>query len=570
MRAVRVLLPVLRPLAGRDGHGRGGMLLAAALLRCSSPHWAPRRPQPLERRLAWGAEAVALSRAAVFRARSGAPGLLARSLALHAQLLLQAGRYADALAAAEESLTAPDAHVPSQRTAFGHLVKTHALARLDRADEALVAARDSVAAYRSAVPRRVDLPLGSTAAALRAQAWVLGRAGRTAESVTVYFECAELLRALSVWRQARLVVLQTRVLAELIGGLRVLGRFGEAAAVGDDFRERVPPFVPWLYPEARLLRAALLIDLAWCLGAGGDLPGARATAEESVACCRALRVSDPAVGDSVLVLALDCLAHHLDRLDAHAEERVVSEELVRIHEQLAVTDPDEHEPGLAAALDSLARCHRRDGEGPESVAVTERGVELYRRAVGRDPLLYEGELARTLCNLSIRRRMTDDATGATAAGDEGLAITRRLAESGGEELRPLVADRLRILGRARYRAADDEGAAACFEEAETVLRELMEAGDPRAHEAGLAAAQSALAKALGAAADGHLDAGRTDEAVAALRRLRELTGRTALTDVHAGCVSAFVRSRDRDAEGTGEAWRRMTGEAWPSFVYRLG
>ncbi|MEU9204997.1 hypothetical protein [Streptomyces sp. NPDC048332] len=570
MRAVRVLLPVLRPMAGRDGHRRGGMLLAAALLRCSSPHWAPRRPQPLERRLAWGAEAVALSRAAVFRERSGAPGLLARSLALHAQLLLQAGRYEEALAAAEDSLTAPDAHVPSQRTAFGHLMKAHALARLDRADEALVAARHSVADYRSAVPRRAGRPLGSAAAALRAQAWVLGRTGRTAESVTVYFECAGLLRGMSVWRQARLVVLQARVLAELIGGLRELGRFGEAAAVGDDFRERVPPFVPWLNPEARLLRAASLIDLAWCLGAGGDLPGARAAAEESVACCRALRVSDPAVGDSVLVLALDALAHHLDRLDAHAEERVVREELVAAYEQLAVTDPGEHGPGLAAALDSLARCHTRDGEGAESVAVTERGVELYRRAVGRDPRLYEGELARTLCNLSVRRRVADDATGATAAAHEGLAITRRLAEFGGDEVRPLVADRLRILGRARYRAADGEGAAACFEEAETVLRELMESGDPGTHEAGLAAAQSALAKALGAAADGHLDAGRTDDAVAALRRLRELTGRTALTDVHAGCVSAFARSRDRDAEGTGEAWRRTTGEPWPSFVYRLG
>ncbi|WUW20162.1 hypothetical protein OG521_04900 [Streptomyces sp. NBC_01463] len=570
MRAVRMLLPVLRPVAGRDGRRRGGTLLAAALLRCSSSHGTLRRPPPLERRLAWCEEAVALSRAAVFRAWSGAPGLLARSLALHAQLLLQAGRYEEALAAAEDSLTAPDAHVPSQRTAFGHLMRTYALARLDRADEALVAARDSVAAYRSAVPRRADLSLGSTAAALRAQAWVLGRAGRTAESVTVYVECAELLRTLSVWRQARLVVLRSRVLAELIGGLRVLGRFGDAVAVGDDFRECVPPFVPWLHPEVGLLRAALLIDLAWCVGAGGDLSGGRATAEESVACSRALCVSDPAVGEPVLALALDCLAHHLDRLDAHAEERVVSEELVRTYERLAVTDPDEHGPGLAAALDSLARCHTRDGEGPESVAVTERGVELCRRAVRRDPLRYEGELARMLSNFSVRRRMTDDATGAMAAGEEGLAITRRLAGSGGEEVRPLVADRLRILGRARYRAAHDEGAAACFEEAETVLRELMETGDPTAHGAGLAAAQSALCKALGAAADGHLGAGRTDEAVAALRRLRELTGRTALTDVHAGCVSAFTRSRDRDAEGTGAAWRRMTGEPWPSFVYRLG
>lgn len=96
-----------------------------------------------------------------------------------------------------------------------------------------------------------------------------------------------------------------------------------------------------------------------------------------------------------------------------------------------------------------------------------------------------------------------------------------------------------VLGRARYRAQDDEGAAACFEEAETLRRELMEAGDPGPYGAGIAAAQSALARALGAAVDGHLDAGRPDEATAALRRLKELTGRGPLSDVHATCLSTL-------------------------------
>ncbi|MFJ2089418.1 hypothetical protein ACIOEW_09115 [Streptomyces sp. NPDC087901] len=570
MGAVRMLLPLLRAAAGRDGRRPGGGLLAVALLRCSSPRWTLVRPKPLERRLVWSEEAVSVGRAAVVRARPGAPGLLARSLVLQAQLLIQASRYEEALAAAEGSISIPDSHASSSQDAFSHLMRTLALAWLGRPDEALVAARHSVAVYRSAVPRRADRHLGSTAAALRAQAWVLGRAGRTAESVTVYFECAELLRSLPLWQQARLVLLESRVLAELTGGLRVLGRFGEGVEVGDGAGERIAPFAARFHPEARLLRAGLLIELAWCLGATGDLPRARATAEEAVARCRALHGSDPAVDESLLVLALECLAHHLDRLDAHAEERAVCEELVVIGERLAVTAPDAHEPGLAVALDSLAHCHAREGEGHAAAAATERCVELYRRAVRRDPLLYETELARTLANLSIRLRVTDAFDGAVAAAGEALSITRRLAESGGEVQRSAVTDRLRILGRARYRAEDDEGAAACFEEAETLLRELMAAGNPGPHEAGLAAAQSWLAKALRAAADGHLDAGRADAAVEALRRMKELTGRTTLTDVHAACVSAFARARDRDPEGVRQAWWRATGEPWPSFVYRTG
>ncbi|MEW2178622.1 tetratricopeptide repeat protein [Streptomyces sp. NPDC005406] len=570
MGAVRIVLPVLRRAAGREGRGAGARPLVVALLRCSSPHWVLLRPQPLPRRLAWAAEAVESSRAAAAGGRRGGAGLLARSLVLHAQLLLDSGRYEEALAAAEGSLAIADAQASPTQTAYCHLLRSLALVRLDRYDEGVVAARRSVAAYRSATPRRADLALGSTEAALRAHAWALGRSGRTAESVEVYLQCVELLRKVTLWHQFRLERLHTRVLIELTGGLRELGRFGEGVEAGSDARERAASLVPRLYPEARTMYAGLLVDLAWCHGATGDLVRARATAEEAVTRCRALSGSAPAAGAPLLALALDCLAYCLERLDAHAEERAVNEELVHVCERLAVTDPGSHEPGLAAALDSLARSYSRDGEGPESVAATERCVELYRRALGREPFLYEGELARTLSNLSVRRRMTDDATGAVAAGGEALAITRRLAGSGEEELRPLVADRLRILGRARCLAEDDEGAAACFEEAETLLRQLMEVGDPVPHEAGLAAAQSALSEALGAAVDGHLDAGRTDEAVAALRRLKELTGRTALTEVHAACVSAFVRSRDRDAEGTRAAWRRMTGEPWPSFVYRPG
>ncbi|WP_406457488.1 tetratricopeptide repeat protein [Streptomyces sp. NBC_00876] len=514
------------------------------------------RPQPLERRLAWGAEAIALCRGAELSGRPAAPDLLSRSLVLQAQLLLHAERYEEANAAAEESLNVPDAHPSSKQTAYCHLMRALALAGLDLPDDALVSARDSVAAYRTATPRHADRSLGGPATALRAHAWILGRAGRTAESVEVCLQCVGLLRELSGWQQLRLAVLHTRTPAELAGGLRVLGRFAEAVEAGDDARERVGSLTPGLYPETQVLCAQLLIDLAWCLGATGDLSAARATAEEAVSRCRILAAGAQAAGELLLVLALECLAHHLGLLDARTEERAVRGELVSPCAQLALAGPDAHEPRLADALDDLARCRTRDGEHPEAVAATERSVELYRRAVGRDPGPYEPEPARTLANLGVRLRLRGEFDGAVAAGEEALAITRRLAGAGGGADRSTVADRLMVLGRARYRAQDDEGAAACFEEAETLRRELMEAGDPGPYGAGIAAAQSALARALGAAVDGHLDAGRPDEATAALRRLKELTGRGPLSDVHATCLSTFARARDRDAEGT--AGRRVS------------
>ncbi|MER7722788.1 hypothetical protein [Streptomyces sp. NPDC096323] len=560
----------MRQAVGRDGRRAGGMLFAAVLLRCSSPRWVFVRPQPLERRIAWGAEAIAVCRAAVACERPGAAELLARALVLQAGLLLDSRRYEEALAAAEESLKVPDAHISSAQEAYGLLMCTLALGHLDRTDEALVTTRDTVDAYRYAKPRRADRSMGSMAWALRADAWVLGRSGRTAESVEVYLHCVDLLRKLSLWQQAfRSHVLYCRVLAELTGGLRALGRFEEAVEAGSDARERVGALVPWLYPEAQAMRAGLLVDLAWCHYATDDLPRARSTAEEAVARCRMVRGSDPAVGDPLLALALDGLAHFLGRLGSHVEERAACEELVGLYEVLAANAPDAHEPGLADALDRLALCQTRDGENAASVAATERCVERYRRAAGREPLLHEPELARTLANLCVRQSGIRAFDGAVASGAEALELTRRLAEADGETYRTLVADRLRILGRARYRVEDDEGAAAGFEEAESLLRELMEEV-PGTYEKGLAAAQSELALALGAAVDSHLDAGRTDDAVTALRRIRALTGRSALTDVHAACVNAFARARDRDAEGTGRIWSRETGEPWPSFVYRLG
>ncbi|MFD7899976.1 hypothetical protein [Streptomyces sp. NPDC059743] len=149
MGTARILLPPLRLLA-RVGVRAGGPLLGAALTRCLTPGWVLLRPQPLARRLAWGEEAVAIYRALTARAggRAAYRDGLARSLALYAHVLLQTGRYEDALAAADESLAVPGARASSTQTAYTLHARALALAETDRLDEALTVARDCVAAWQ--------------------------------------------------------------------------------------------------------------------------------------------------------------------------------------------------------------------------------------------------------------------------------------------------------------------------------------------------------------------------------------------------------------------------------------
>ncbi|MFE1961090.1 hypothetical protein [Streptomyces sp. NPDC059479] len=88
MGTARILLPPLRLLA-RVGVRAGGPLFGAALTRCLTPGWVLLRP-----RSRWDG--------------------MARSLALYAHVLLQTGRYEDALAAADESLTVPGARASAR------------------------------------------------------------------------------------------------------------------------------------------------------------------------------------------------------------------------------------------------------------------------------------------------------------------------------------------------------------------------------------------------------------------------------------------------------------------------
>ncbi|MER5472032.1 tetratricopeptide repeat protein [Streptomyces sp. NPDC002685] len=570
MGLVRALLPLSRA-AARLSPRPGRRLHGAALTRCLAPDWVLLRPASPTHRLAWAEEAVAVYRALVEAGdvRPRDRDLLARNLTQHASALLLVGRSDQACTSMDASLAVPGARwSPAQRA---HLLHLRAQAQFDlaRLDEALGSTGECVAAYRRLLPTRRERALGGLPGALRTYALVLQALDRTEESVAVYEECAGLLRAMSVRELGRVTLVRARVLSELVAGLRSLGRYAEALSVGREARDAVDPIMVWALPDyVRPLRVRLFADLAGCLAVTGDLPAARTAAEEAVAEARALTGRDRAAGEPWLVVTLECLGDQLSELEEHAAELTARREVADLRAALAAERPDVHDPLLAACLERLADCHEATGDRRAAVGARERAVAAYRRAGGLDPAVHEPELARALSDLSLFRQGDGDLDGAVRDAREAVALTRHLAESDWQTNHALTARRLRVLGRALRRSGDHAAAVACYEESESILDGESTGPGANHQTSALAATRSGLALALDEAAGAHLTEGRSDAAVAALCSLLALTRRTDQTSVHARCVAAFAHARAEHRDTVVPAWRRATGEDFPTFVYR--
>ncbi|MEU6372832.1 hypothetical protein [Streptomyces sp. NPDC046909] len=537
-----VLLPLARG-AARLAPGRGEPLLGAVLLRCLMPDWVLLRPRSPLRRLAWAEQAVAL-----YRAHPHHRNALARAHAVHAEALLALDRNEEALTAVDASLAVPDVRRSEREAAFLLQARAVALLHSDRAEEALEPARASAEAYRDGPPpARRDRALGTLPGALRTYALTLGELGHTEQSVLVYQEAADLLRSRP---SGRTLLVGPRVLVELIGGLRALGRYEEALALGREAREglgREMDFAfPWAVPA---LRVRLLVDLAHCHLATGDQETARTIAQEAVDAAR-----KPGPGTGWLAVALECLSE----TGGH-EDTGTLRELGELYTGLAAEQPELYDSLLGDTLDRLAHCLRRDGADAEAVAVTERAVAAYRRAVAREPA-HEPELSRVLGNLSIRQADSGQAESAVTSAREAVALARRLAETDWETYHPETARRLRVLGQALGDIGDFTEAGACYEEAEGILDEHA---DQPGVETQLADVRGQLADALRARAAAADD---PDDAVVALRALLDLSRRTDAANVLTQCAKGFHQAW---SEAVVEAWERATGEGYPtSFPYR--
>ncbi|WRZ88570.1 hypothetical protein OHB54_05555 [Streptomyces sp. NBC_01007] len=570
MGLVRTLLPLSRA-AARLSTRPGGRLHGAALMRCVVPYRVLLRPPSPQRRLAWAEEAVAVLRPLVEMEEPRPPyrDLLARSLVQRGYALQLVGRCEESCTAMDASLAVPGARWSPAQRAFLLLLRAQAQLDLARPDDALGPAEECVAAYRRLLPARRDRALGSLPRALRTYALVLAALDRTEESVAAYEECAGLLRTVSIRELGRVALLRVLVLGELVSRLRASGRYEEALSVGLEARDVTDPIILWALPDtARSSRVRLLVDLARCLEATGDLPAARTTAEEAVAEARNLAGRDRGAGEPSLIMALDCLADELGELGESTAESNARREAADLCTALAAERPEAYDSLLAVCLERLADCHEAAGDLSEAVRASERGVAAYRRAVDLDPAAHEPQLARILAKSSRLRGDDGDLDGAIGDAREAVALTRRLAESDWLAHHAPTARRLRLLGRALRRNGDHAAAVACYEESESILADASADPGTDQHAADLGGTHTGLARALGAAADAHLADGRTDDAVCALRSLLALTRRTDRSDVHVRCMAAFAHARAEHPDTVVPAWRRETGEDFPTFVYR--
>ncbi|MFF5304337.1 hypothetical protein ACFY5F_33735 [Streptomyces sp. NPDC013161] len=561
MGPVRMLLPLLRVTARVTPPGVGGALLGAALLHCAAPGWVLLREPSFARRSVWAEEAVAVYRPMADRAHSAQRhrDALSRALVVHARVLVLSERLAEASTAAAAAAAVPGARLSPALTACVVQTRAQVLVHGGRAEEALTSARECVELYRGmAPPRPRDRRLGTLAGALHTQALAFAALGRTAEAVAVYQECAALLRAMSVRELARHMRLRPRVLVELTGGLRALGRYEDALALGPEAREEVYGVGARFYPGFVLpLRVRHLTDLAYCHRATGAFAAARTSADEAVAEARELTDQPERLAE-----ALRCRAVMLTEQEAHDDELSILTELADLYTRLAADRPEAFAGLLADVLDDLAHCHTRSGDRLMAVADTEGAVAASRRAPHP-----EDQLARLLANLSARQQDADDVRSAVSNAREAVALTRPFVESDRETYRALIARRLRVLARALGRTGDHMAAVACYEEAESFLRDPP--GDPGT-DADLALTVSGLSVALTRAALAGLGAGRPEEAVAALRSLLALTRRSDAADVHARCVITFARARAERPDDIDivRAWEQAVGQPYPTFVYR--
>ncbi|MEU1475441.1 tetratricopeptide repeat protein [Streptomyces sp. NPDC005760] len=317
MGLVRILLPLPRA-AARLSPEKGGPLLGAALLHCVMPSWVLLWMPSAARRLAWAEQAVA-----VYGSLPGRTHGLSRAQALRAYALLLNHRAEEACAAADAALALPDTRLSPPLAAFVIHQRAGALAEAGRIEEAVEAARESVELYRARpAPGRRERLFGTLPGALRLYGLVLAAAGRRQESVAAYEECAALLAALSFRQSARVGLVRPRVLAELVSGLRALGRYEDALGVGPEAREAARGAISWSVPAIMLpLRVRLLVDLARCHSAVGDPAEARACAVEAVAEARKPHGAD------ALPQALDCLADVLAQLGQTDKELSTRREL---------------------------------------------------------------------------------------------------------------------------------------------------------------------------------------------------------------------------------------------------
>jgi len=496
--------------------------LAAAAGPGRWPHVADHLTDVLraDPQLAVDAGSVALT------ALADVPGLAEDTLAA-VEAELPYGRHADldlGIAAVTKRLTELRlAHSPGPADrADLHWKLTPRLANAGRYQDALKAAEEAVEQYRDLArddPARYNARLANALDRHGTSLWALGR-HRQAQTVSA--EAVELHRALTEAEPATHEGGLANALANLGVSLWALGRNRKAQAATEealDIYRRLVTLGPAKY-DAGL--ADTLHNYGNDLYSIGEHRKAFKTAEQAVKIYRRLAADDPARYEADLADVLDALGVRLWALRQPAAALAPAEEALAIRRRLSTANPAAHEPDLADSFDNLGlhlRALRRD---EEALALSEQGLAIRRRLAAASPGTQEPDLANALNNLGLRYEAAGRHQEAVDNTAQAVAIYRRLAEDAPAAYRADLAGCLNNLSLHLRAVRRPEDAVVVNQEAVSIRR-LLAATDPALHEADLAQSVDNLGLAL-------RQLGRFAEAVEACQEAVARYRRLAATD----------------------------------------
>jgi tetratricopeptide (TPR) repeat protein len=450
---------------------------------------------------------------------------LAAALAQLSTLFARAGRWAEAVAPAEEAVQIERFAVDSDGLVAALYTVERRLGEAGRATEAVAAADEAAELYRRLVAGADDdrRYRRSLAAVLTDRGHWSAELGRLDEAIDATEEAIRLRRLLVVdddtvgpgLAQSLVHLGHYRTVSgDLAGGLAATE---ESMAIvrslaAADHEAHLPEFTK------------TLAELAVALFAAGRYTEGRETAREAarLSCELVGAVGDsalPTLGRTLSNLALmltsaDDVTDAGTDSDADNDAVVVCREAVDVLRRLVAINPDVHQPALGRALTTLAITLSNAERTAEATAAAQEGLDIQRDLMAVDPARAAHAYAAAAKLLAMLLLTGGQAEESLTVVREALAHVEPLASVGnGDVHRAVVAGLTESLGDAFLAVGRFADAVAAYDDAISGCR-LLVASDRSANLA-------SLASTLSNAACGLAEAGYTAEAIPLAREARD-------------------------------------------------
>ncbi|MFH0180899.1 tetratricopeptide repeat protein [Streptomyces cacaoi] len=426
---------------------------------------------------------------------------LARSLSNRGLALLDMGRRAEALTAAEQSVEIyrrlahedPEAYEPELANAMsGFGIQ---LSKMGRLQEALAAAEESLEIRQKLArsnPAAFEPDLAQALSNLGADLSAVGRHG---EALDAEQRAVEIYRRLARQDPAAYEADLATSLSNFGNRLANVGRRQEALAAGEQALEIQRRLALDNLASHEFDVASSLNNLSNLLSDVGRAEEALDAAEQAVDIYRRLARGNPAAYEPYLATSLNNLGNWLWDIGSAEEALVAGEEALEIRQRLALENPAVYEPEFAGSLANISLCLSDMGRIEEALSAAEQAVGVFDRLAREDPAAHEPNLARALSDLSPLLSDVGRTEEALAVEERTVCLYRQLARDNPAAYEPGLAASLNNLGNWLMDVGRMEEALDAEAQAVDIYRRLAR-NTPAASEPDLAAALTNLARAL--------------------------------------------------------------------------